>query len=702
MRSREFVNKPTLISEVSMSPSDLKKFASTDDANGILAGFEAELIMANRGATPDDDEEDMSYDTRPDDIDEVIDFFSNNDYGRGMSVSRARRLRQQLDELYDNWLEEQMLDDWQHDSEDMISTAWLAERSMDERIYDALTDGLGLTEEEADEVISSQNQPSLEMASKYEEAKSIAQDILEEEIQNSMDQEDSIYRSALADYRDDYTPDSDDRFFSDNDLRYMSDIADNYSLGWPYWTDNGGSGDDDNWDEVDAHELATELKNALQVKTKVGNGYHSVARDNVSWIIERDTSLKPDSPNDMAVEIISPPMPLLVCLQKMEEFFAWAQSNDAYANQTTGFHMGVSLPYRGGDVDYLKLALFLGDEYVLTEFERDANYNCRSALEKIREKIGQNFDKTVSDTMQLMKGNLLELAQRSLRIPNSGFGKRTSINPKTDDTNGRLKYIEFRSAGNIEYFDDINKLKNTLLRYAQAMQIAGDPSAYRKEYAKKLYKLISRTTHTTQDPTLALFSQYATGVITAGELKTQWADLELVKDPQLTSKRGQLANRIQTTQQQKDQQDTNQALADMEAARIPRDWEFYHSPTGQVLDRVTDISQTLARSVLADVQRRYGASGADTVRMRSVPTAASAARARTRVQDVDLDVAQNFTNPTNENFANGRGPGRPGDSQRHGIPKGATMAQLEKASHSAGRKGQLARWQLNMRRGHKK
>ena len=57
---------------------------------------------------------------------------------------------------------------------------------------------------------------------------------------------------------------------------------------------------------------------------------------------------------------------------------------------------------------------------------------------------------------------------------------------------------------------------------------------------------------------------------------------------------------------------------------------------------------------------------------------------------------------TTENFADGKGPGRPGDSQRHGIPKGATIAQLEKASHAKGRKGQLARWQLNMRRGKKK
>ena len=56
----------------------------------------------------------------------------------------------------------------------------------------------------------------------------------------------------------------------------------------------------------------------------------------------------------------------------------------------------------------------------------------------------------------------------------------------------------------------------------------------------------------------------------------------------------------------------------------------------------------------------------------------------------------------NENFADGKGPGRPGDSQRHGIPKDATIAQLEKAAKAPGRKGQLARWQINMRRGKKK
>jgi len=61
-----------------------------------------------------------------------------------------------------------------------------------------------------------------------------------------------------------------------------------------------------------------------------------------------------------------------------------------------------------------------------------------------------------------------------------------------------------------------------------------------------------------------------------------------------------------------------------------------------------------------------------------------------------------ITGYTAENFADGKKPGRKGLSQRVGIPKNATIAQLEKAAKSKGEKGRLARWQLNMRRGKKK
>jgi hypothetical protein len=55
-----------------------------------------------------------------------------------------------------------------------------------------------------------------------------------------------------------------------------------------------------------------------------------------------------------------------------------------------------------------------------------------------------------------------------------------------------------------------------------------------------------------------------------------------------------------------------------------------------------------------------------------------------------------------ENFADGKGPGRPGDSRRHGIPKKASLSTLDKLGKGSGRKAQLARWQANMRRGRKK
>jgi len=57
---------------------------------------------------------------------------------------------------------------------------------------------------------------------------------------------------------------------------------------------------------------------------------------------------------------------------------------------------------------------------------------------------------------------------------------------------------------------------------------------------------------------------------------------------------------------------------------------------------------------------------------------------------------------TLENFADGRNPQDKGDSARHGIGKGKTIAQLKKirSSNSASpRKKQLAHWQINMRQG---
>jgi hypothetical protein len=61
-----------------------------------------------------------------------------------------------------------------------------------------------------------------------------------------------------------------------------------------------------------------------------------------------------------------------------------------------------------------------------------------------------------------------------------------------------------------------------------------------------------------------------------------------------------------------------------------------------------------------------------------------------------------FHGHIDENFADGRHPEDKGDSKRHGIPKHASLSSLDKIAHQGGRKGQLAHWQANMRRGRMK
>ena len=543
--SESIVKENAQLAEVRMAPSDLRKFAASPAAQGIRAGFEAELIFRGIGESESEElEPDMDADERAYSIQQVIDFFQNDDWGYGMSDSRASRVESELDDMYMDWRDEQIRQDFQHDSEDLISDLWLEERPMTERIHDALTDGLELSDDEADAVMelharrergeikgSDMSEDELEMESKYSEARSIAMDILEEDVQGSIDNQDGIYDQALDDYRDNYSGD-DDSFFSDVGLRWMSDIMYHFNLDWPYMTSTG-DGSEGGYSESSADDLAHSLRAALGVKTKVSGGYHRATRDENSWIFEPDTSLHASDYDDMPVEIISPPMPLEECLKKLEDFFTWAKENDAYANDSTGFHMGVSLPTQfHQDVDFTKLALFLGDEHVLKEFGRSANTYCKSAMSKIQNRLGNDRSgSAVSGALDLMKHNLIELAHRSI-VNNQGFGKYTSINPKGN-------YIEFRSAGGEDYLKDIDKLKNTLLRYARAMSIAGNPAAERNEYAKKLYKLIAPSQ---PDPTLSLFARWSAGELSLDTLKREWADLALMKERK-TNQRWELYDR---------------------------------------------------------------------------------------------------------------------------------------------------------------
>jgi hypothetical protein len=187
----------------------------------------------------------------------------------------------------------------------------------------------------------------------------------------------------------------------------------------------------------------------------------------------------------------------------------WASQIGAYTNSSTGLHMNVSVP-NIEDLDYVKLAMFLGDNYILEQFGREGNTYCKSALEKIKSTARANPDR-VDEMLRQFQNGLNDLASKMIHTGSTE--KYTSINRQSNR-------VEFRSPGGdwlSEFGDNPDKIKNTLLRTVVALDVASDPTAYRQEYYKKLYKTLSQGS---QDTSIEYFAKYAAGELPKQALKS--------------------------------------------------------------------------------------------------------------------------------------------------------------------------------------
>jgi len=621
------------LDEVAMSPSALQQWAKSPAAQGIRAGFEAELIFRDTTNDDDDDgemEPDYDYDERARSVSQVIDFFNGGDYG-GLSDRQEGRLQDGLDEQYMEWQDERMRDAFDEEAEDLIRKVLFDEGDwdLDNEIQKQLA-LLDLTDDEINDIVnagerapkftSSKEQTTYAEANplyqKYLDAQAEAEGLLDDLVADEVRKKGANWDAALDDFRENFYVDDDSDFFSDVGLTYMSDIAAEYSLDWPYLTGSGGgnNGGSREWDEIGAS-----LEKTVGMPVKVSTGYHNATRREGQWIVEPDTSLRPDDGEDFGLEIVSPPMPLLQALEQLQAVTDWANSpyGSAYTNESTGLHMGVSVPYKGGDVDYLKLILFLGDEYVLQSFGREANSYTKSAMKKFRENI-QGGRADPAGALSLMQSNLIEFAYREIQ-KGVGTGKYTSAHIQDG-------YIEFRSAGGdwlAEGDAEPGKLENTMLRYARAMQIAADPSAERREFAKKLYKLVAPE----GDSQLALFSQFAAGEIDKEQLKKRWAE-KTIGTERKTNQRWKLYDRAtgepvagqeyngyteeEARARAKGKISPGSSDRDFDSAYELRNmsadqqWEIYSVDTGETLEIVTGRNKGEAADLVFDKYANQG------------------------------------------------------------------------------------------------
>ena len=445
-----------------MSPSNLKSIAAT--LSNVTAGLEFEMYVPDVESSEREPEYeyDYSYDgyittgNWKEFKNDIVNFFTSGDFSSHTRAEVGRLIDRDVEPEYQDWLARV----WDEYAAEEFSSWWERNNSKDE--------------------------PEPKLGT-------------------------SEYNHALDEFRDsefnNWVEDGDkiDDWLEDEHNDKYSLFGDRFDLLWPHMRDVN----EDKHNLLEIKDIAEEFSKIVNMRVVVSDQYHGKTKPNDAYVIEPDSSLeRKNRDDDCGLEFVSPPLPLPEMLNQLEKVKNWAKKYGCYTNETTGLHMNISMPgYSIANLDYVKLALFLGDEWVSKQFGRLGNTYAQSSLEKIKEKIGYT---DIPSVLTHMKNGLSKLASK---IIHSGqTDKYVTIN--TYDNR-----IEFRSPGGNWIEEDLSKLTNTLLRFAVALDIALDPQKEQQEYAKKFYKLISTNTKTEDLDTLKYFSQYAVGKLSFQNLK---------------------------------------------------------------------------------------------------------------------------------------------------------------------------------------
>ena len=471
MRYTEFNLTEDELFEISMSPTGLKKLSAQ---TGALAGMEFEMIVPNTEGNDDGDmEPDYDSDERCRSIQDAYDFFYDGDFNGRRDVDS---LRDRMQNDFQEWLDDKIYRDWQSGGEEYLEE-WIP-NNVDE---------------------SEWNPDSLEGDER--------QEALEEFIANM--HADPGSSDAFDEFREENFESYDESdWLDDEDLDLMSAIENSYEISWPHWRSTGGG-------ETSIEDVADSFQEAIGRKVQASGSYHSGRVDRPStkslhYIVEPDGSLSPDDSNDQGLEFVSPPLPIDELLSDLNKVKDWADRTGCYTNDSTGLHINVSVPgWSGGNekLDYVKLALLLGDKHVLESFGRMGNTYCKSAVDIVQKRVKQNPD-AAKNLLDQMRGQLNQMATKA--IHSGSTEKYTSINTKDG-------YIEFRSPGGDWLNNNFAEIEGTLRRFSVALTAAVDPEMYRKEYLKKLYKMLDVGGE--KDP-LTHFARYAAGELPKAALKS--------------------------------------------------------------------------------------------------------------------------------------------------------------------------------------
>tara|TARA_B100001093_G_scaffold442315_1_gene443965 strand:+ start:11 stop:5086 length:5076 start_codon:yes stop_codon:yes gene_type:complete len=267
---------------------------------------------------------------------------------------------------------------------------------------------------------------------------------------------------------------------------YMSNFLDDY--GYDYSSEESGS----------VEGVADELNNWVKDNSKFTDypdyGDYGDTNTTTSWAVETDSSIDPDE--GAGAELISPvfssPRDML---SEMKSLFDWSEENFG-TNNSTGLHVTMSWQgepdapvddngrREGQEPNKLKMALLLGDEYLMAEFNRLRNSYTKSQYQnvlKYAEGMKRGDAKSFEEFEKMLTKGITTDKFQSIHFKDV-----------TDRQSGN-NLIEFRIAGGADYNEMYEKVVKAVVRYATIMKAGYDEDAFRPDYVKAVSRLLRKS-----------------------------------------------------------------------------------------------------------------------------------------------------------------------------------------------------------------
>lgn len=511
-----FASSSSILNEIKMSSKNLEKLSNNIDAK---IGIEYEFVFQSNDDI-DNQELEEKGDIPVNQIISVINFFLDDDTDQNDS-DLIDEMESYLEDRYTDWLSEK-IDEYINDEKNedylyniLINTYVVTDHKKIQKelvdnlnkmdiTYEQLKDAYRWhqsmstsyrdnrnSELEADiKRISNSKELGLET---YYKARKKIYDRIEKEIDESLKDSNSYLYKSLRNFLKNYD------FKQRNFLKeqYGNSVSDVYEklkeveefkdLSWPLIYP-----DSENDILKKAEETFKDYEDSFI-------GYYDVETDS-SVVVD-------DEYNEIGLEIKNA-IPLLSLEETIYDFTTMVDfiSNHGYLNDSTGLHINVSTKNFNKDkVDYIKLVLLLGDEYILEKFSRLGNSYTTSSLDRLNRQTEEN------ERIKILNSLQEKLNDFAGDIINLGMDEKyVSVNLQGNR-------VEFRSPGG-DWIDNEKQVIDTITRFIVVLDAAIDPNKYKEEYAKKLYKWINPPDD--YNDTIKIFSMLQSNMIPPAAAKS--------------------------------------------------------------------------------------------------------------------------------------------------------------------------------------